>query len=71
MNIDFNTPLLDNKIIDSLGILECVTFIQKEFKIDIYDEELVPENFYSIHNLSEFIEKKVKQNAYQDEKSES
>ena len=47
--------LLKNGVIDSLGILEVVTFLEKEFGIIVSDEELLPENFESIHNLSDFI----------------
>jgi len=47
--------LLETGIIDSLGILEIVSFVEQEFKISISDEDLVPENFRSIASLATFI----------------
>ena len=50
--------LLDNGIVDSLGILELVKFVEKEFEIVVLDEELLPDNFESISGLALFVEKK-------------
>ena len=52
-------PLLKNGLIDSLGILEVVTFLEKEFGIIVSDEELLPENFGSIRSLSSFVQQKT------------
>ena len=52
-------PLLKNGLIDSLGILEVVTFLEKEFDIVVTDEELLPENFESIRSLSKFVRQKT------------
>jgi len=46
--------LLESGIVDSLGILEIVGFLEKEFGIAISDDELVPENFESIESLAKF-----------------
>jgi acyl carrier protein len=45
-------------IIDSLGIMELVTFAGKEFGIAIEPEEVTPDNFDSIHRLAAFIRRK-------------
>jgi acyl carrier protein len=52
-------PLLKNGLIDSLGILEVVTFVEREFGIAISDDELLPENFDSVHSLSTFVLRKT------------
>jgi acyl carrier protein len=52
-------PLLKNGLIDSLGILDVVAFLEKEFAITITDEELLPENFDSIRNISNFVQQKM------------
>ena len=44
-NLDENQSLLESGIIDSLGIMKLVTFIEDEFQLKISDEELIPENF--------------------------
>jgi len=58
-NVGNEDPLLGNGLIDSLGILEVVTFLEKEFSIIVSDEELLPENFGSIHSLSDFVRQKT------------
>jgi acyl carrier protein len=51
--------LLRTGLIDSLGILDVVAFLEKEFAITITDEELLPENFDSIRNISNFVQQKT------------
>ena len=57
-NVGNEDPLLKNGLIDSLGILEVVTFLENEFGITIVDEELSPENFESVRSLSAFVQQK-------------
>jgi acyl carrier protein len=56
-----NEPLLESGIVDSLGILDVVAFLERTFSIKIEDDELVPENFGSIEYLASFVEKKTAQ----------
>ena len=58
-NVGNEDPLLKNGLIDSLGILEVVTFLEREFGIVVSDEELLPENFESIGSLSKFVRQKT------------
>ena len=58
-NVGNTAPLLNNGLIDSLGILEVVAFLEKEFGINITDEDLLPENFGSVQNLSNFVQQKT------------
>ena len=58
-NVDNDEPLLNNGLIDSLGILDVVAFLEKEFGIAVSDEDLLPENFGSIQNLSNFVQQKA------------
>ncbi len=51
-------PLLGNGIIDSLGVLDLVSFMETTFAVTVMDEELVPENFQTIERLRQFIENK-------------
>jgi acyl carrier protein len=50
---------LDSGIIDSTGILELVMFLQNTYGIEVYDEELIPENLDSINRLEAYIERKL------------
>ncbi len=58
-NVGNEEPLLKNGLIDSLGILEVVTFLERQFGFTVTDEELLPENFESIHSLSNFVQLKT------------
>jgi len=53
-----DTPLLEAGIIDSLGVLDVVAFLEGKFSIKVEDDDLVPDNFGSILRLSAFVEKK-------------
>lgn len=53
-----NDKLLEGGILDSLGVLDLVSFIEREFVVQVSDEELVPENFQTINCLVAFLEKK-------------
>ena len=54
-----SSQLLEEGVLDSLGVLELVNFLQDEHGIPIDDEELVPENFASIDAIAAFVEAKV------------
>ena len=58
MNLDDDDSFLENRIIDSTGVLELVLFIEKTFNITVEDEELVPDNLDSLDKLAFYIEKK-------------
>ncbi len=54
-----NDSFFDNGIIDSIGVLELVGFIEKKFDIKVDDEELIPDNLDSINSILEFIKGKM------------
>ena len=54
-NISDDTSLLEEGIVDSMGILSIVTFIEDGFGISVTDDDLVGENFESISALHAFI----------------
>jgi acyl carrier protein len=56
-------PLLETGIVDSLGVLDLVGFIEQEFSISVSDEELTPENFQTIGGLTDFVRKKSRPGA--------
>jgi len=55
---DDDMSLLDGGIIDSVGVMELVAFLEQDFELSIADEELVPENLDSVNNLCGFISRK-------------
>lgn len=52
-----DTSLLEEGIVDSMGILSLVTFLEDEFGMEISDDDLVGENFDSISALQAFVER--------------
>ena len=56
--LDTDESLLTNGILDSLGVLDVVAFLETEFKITVTDEDLLPENFESLGRLTAFVEEK-------------
>jgi len=51
-------PLLESGIIDSLGVLDVVRFLEEAFMIKVEDEELTPDNFGSVQLLTSFVQRK-------------
>jgi acyl carrier protein len=47
--------LLESGILDSLGVLDLVSFVEREFSIGVADDELVPENFQTIDRIVAFV----------------
>jgi len=51
--------LLEQGIIDSLGIMKLVLFMEETYGIAVADEEIVPENFQTPNNMVKFVEQKM------------
>ena len=58
-NYSDDASFLEEGIIDSLGIIELVSFVEKKFGISVADHELLPNNFDSVSKLSSFITGKL------------
>jgi len=50
--------LLDTGIIDSVGVLELVAYLEGDFGLTIDDADLIPDNLDSVDNLTNFITRK-------------
>lgn len=53
--LDKNESLIEGGIIDSLGVLEIIGYIENTYGINIGEEDLVPENFDSLAAIQMFI----------------
>jgi acyl carrier protein len=62
--IDFSTNLLENRIVDSIGIIELVHFIEGEFKISLPFETLSYEEFKTIDSIELLINDKKNKNKF-------
>lgn len=52
-----DTDLLDMGLLDSLGILEIVAFLEEYFDIRIPDIDIIPDNFCSIEAMCTYLQK--------------
>lgn len=50
---------LEKGLVDSLGILNLVTFVQKKYSISVEDEELVTDNWDSVNRIAAFVQRKL------------
>jgi acyl carrier protein len=55
VHLDENEPLLEKGIIDSMGALELLEFLQSEFGISISDEEITTHNFGSLGRITKLV----------------
>jgi acyl carrier protein len=52
---DDDASLLEAGIIDSIGVMELVTFVSQTFKIEVPPEEILPDNFDSVSRLAKYV----------------
>ena len=45
----------DTRIIDSMGMIQVIQFIEGEYQIKVKDDEMVPEKLDSVSRLTRFI----------------
>ena len=50
-------------IIDSMGVVELLGFVQKRYKIRIEPAEVLPQNFDTLENLDRYIQMKLESQA--------
>jgi len=55
-------PLLGSGVIDSIGVIELVEFLQSAFTFKISDEEIVEQNLGSLNAIGRFVHAKCQGN---------
>ena len=58
VDVKDDDSLLTTGIIDSLKMVELLTFIEKSYGITVDDDELSPENFETVNSIIEFLDQK-------------
>jgi acyl carrier protein len=53
--LEVDAPLLTSGIVDSLGVLTIVEFVQRHFAVELLDDDLTADNFGSIGRLASLI----------------
>ncbi len=59
VNVGEKDSLIETGVIDSLGIVKLLAFLEETFSIRIPDDELIPENFETIEAISLLIGNKM------------
>ena len=54
-DLDETENLLAAGIIDSLGILRLVSFVEEKFGIEVPDEDVTIDNFQSIKSMTDYV----------------
>lgn len=54
-----DAPLIESGIVDSLGIMKLLQYLEDEFSIRIGDDELRPENFETLGRIVSLVEQKL------------
>ena len=55
-HVDAEQSLVEAGVIDSMGVLQLVDFLEETFQIRIPLEDLVPENHDSIGNVTRYVD---------------
>lgn len=56
--LEATDDLLGGGILDSLGMMKLITFIEETFNIEVAPEDMVIENFMTVENVCEYISSK-------------
>ena len=57
-NIGTSDSLLDSGIVDSLGTLDIVMFLEQEFSLIVDEEEMLADHFDSVETISNLVSSK-------------
>jgi acyl carrier protein len=53
-----DASFLDEGIVDSVGVMELVAFVEEQFGFKVNDSEVIPDHFDSVSKLAAFIRSK-------------
>lgn len=55
-----DTLIFETGLLDSMGLLFLIEFLNENYSLEVDDEELNPKNFESINSIVSFVENKLK-----------
>lgn len=53
IKVDQSTQLFEDRIINSMKIIELIALVEKKLKIKVEDDMITMENFKSVHTIAE------------------
>lgn len=57
--IGADESLTDSGVLDSMGVLELITFIEEQYGFSVPDEDTLPENLDSVSRLVDYVERRL------------
>jgi acyl carrier protein len=57
-SVQDDTPLWGG-VIDSVGFMQLITFIEERFQVELADDELTSEHFATVSDIAALIDRKV------------
>ncbi|SHI51823.1 acyl carrier protein [Algibacter luteus] len=57
--LELTDDLLGSGILDSLGMMKLISFIEEAYSIQVAPEEMVIENFMTVESICKYINSKV------------
>lgn len=58
-NLEDESSLMEEGILDSTGVMELIEFVEKEFGFTVAEKEIVQANLDSINNLESYVIRKT------------
>ena len=62
ITIGIKEELLSSGLVDSMGMMRIVRFVEKTYKINVPFEDMTIENFMTIETISHYVSKKLDKN---------
>jgi len=56
---DDDDSFLQQGIVDSMGVLELVMFVEETFGVSVDDQDITPDNFDSVNKLAHYVQSKI------------
>lgn len=60
-DLDLDEDLLGNGIIDSIGMIKLISYLQETYAIEIASEDMTVENFMTVRHIIEYVSKQQSQ----------
>lgn len=58
-DMDEDESFLEAGVVDSLGVVELVSFVEETYNFEVPDDDIVPDNFDSVDNLAAYISRRT------------
>jgi acyl carrier protein len=56
-NVSDTTPLIENGLIDSMGLMQIVSFLEERTGVRVPDDDVTPDNFETLDAIEKMVER--------------